>query len=157
MVAYPGPFDGAYPLDPSTNVGKYRLLLGDAEGTRYSPDEPGRANYAVLSDAEIETFVSQGGDSVTRGIAYYYLRLAGEAAKESASIQDQDLRVDLTKKSAELRAMAQFWLDQGDNDDAISAEDAFEIVPTGVSSGGFIPEGSPAMWGREYTIGRWIR
>lgn len=156
-MEYPGPFDGAYPLDASSNVGKYRLLLGDVNGTAYEPDEPGRANYSVLSDAEIETFVSHGGDSVTKGLAYYYLRLAGAAAQESASIQDQDLRVDLTKKSADLRALAQFWLDQGDNDDAISAEEAFEIVPTGVSSGGFIPEGSPAMWGREYTIGRWIR
>lgn len=154
MPTYPDGHEGAWPVNADTAIGRYRLLIGDESGVDYEPAAPGYRSFG-MSDSEIQAFLDQGGDSVTRGIAYYYLRLAGDAAKESTSIQDQDLRVDLTKKAADLRAMAQFWLDQGDSDDAISAEEAFEIVPTGVSSGGFVPEGSPAIWGREYTWGRW--
>lgn len=157
-MEYPDGKPGVWPVNADTAIGRYRLLLGDVNGVEYDPAVEGFRSYEVLSDAEIQAFIDQaGGESVTKGIAFYYLRLAGEAAKESLVIQDADLRVDQSKTAADLRAMAQFWLDQGDVDDAISAEEAFEIVPTGRASGGFIPESSPAMWGREYTIGRWIR
>jgi hypothetical protein len=150
MATFPGPFDGAAPVDASTAIGRYRILLGDAVGEAYEPAEPG-------SDAQIEAYLSQSGDSVTKGIAFYYLTLAGEAANESIVVQDADLRVDLTKTASDLRSMAEFWLAQGDADDVIAGEEAFEIVPTGRASGGFIPEGSPAIWGRAYTWERWTR
>lgn len=157
MATFPDGHEGAWPVNADTATGRFRLLIGDVNGVEYDPAESGYRSY-TLSDAQIDAYIAQGGgESVTRGIAFYYFKLAGDAAQEAVSIQDQDLRVDQTKKSAALAEIARFWLDQGDNDDAISAEEAFEIVPTGVSSGGFIPEGSPAMWGREYTIGRWIR
>ena len=153
MAELPGN-PGAWPLDPATPVGTFRILYGDTDSEPYDPVVVGIQGYSELSDDEIEGFITQGSDSIPRGIGYLYIALAGQAAKQSKAIQDQDLRVDLTKRAADLRAIAEVWFDSADNDDLVSAEEAFEIVPTGSRGGGFIPEGSPLIWGRVYGIGR---
>ena len=153
MAELPGN-PGAWPLDPTTPVGTFRILYGDTDSEPYDPVVVGIQNYSELSDDEVEGFISQGGDSVPRGIGYLYIAMAGQAAKQSKVVQDQDLRVDLTKRAADLRAIAEVWFVSADNDDLVSAEEAFEIVPTGQRCGGVIPEGSPPIWGRVYGIGR---
>ena len=150
MAVHPAGHPGTWPLDPATPVGKFRILYGDTDSEPYDPVVEGIQNYSELSDDEVEGFISQGGDSVPRGIGYLYIALAGQAAKQSKAIQDQDLKVDLTKRAADLRAIAEVWFDSADNDDLVSAEEAFEIVPTG-SRGGFIPEGTRPIFGRQYT------
>jgi len=154
MAEFPEGNPGEFPLDPTSNVGKFRLVYGDTQSTPYDPVEPGFQNYTELSDAEIEAFLTTGGDSINRAIGYYYLSLAGQAALISKSVKDYDLTVDNTKRPAELRALAQWWFDQADNDDSISAEEGFEIVPTGTSSDSFIPEGTIPIWGRKYVWSR---
>ena len=141
-------------MTPLRPLATFRILYGDTDSEPYDPVVVGIQNYGELSDAEVEGFISQGGDSVPRGIGYLYIALAGQAAKQSKTIQDQDLRVDLTKRAADLRAIAEVWFGSADNDDLVNAEEAFEIVPTGQRCGGVIPEGSPAIWGRVYGIGR---
>lgn len=154
MAVFPEGNPGAYPLDPTSPVGRFRILYGDTDSEPYDPVVVGIQNYQELSDDEVEGFISQGGDSIPRGIGYLYIALAGQAAKQSKVVQDQDLRVDLTKRAADLRAIAEVWFGSADNDDLVNAEEAFEIVPTGQRCGGVIPEGSPAIWGRVYGIGR---
>ena len=154
MAVHPAGRPGAWPLDPTTPVGKFRVLYGDTDSEPYAPVVTGIQNYQELSDDEIEEFISQGGDSIPRGIGYLYIALAGQAAKQSKVVQDQDLRVDLTKRAADLRAIADVWFGSADDDDLVNAEEAFEIVPTGQRCGGVIPEGAPAIWGRVYGIGR---
>lgn len=146
---------GAYPVDLTSNVGKFRALTGDLNSTPYDPVEPGFQNFEKFSDAEIEAYLEQGGNSIPRAIGFAYLYLAGQAAMQSVSAQDYDLKIDETKRAADLRAIAQFWFDQADEEEVIAGEEAFEIVPTGTRSGAFIPEGSIPVWGRQYTIGRW--
>lgn len=155
MATFPEGNPGAYPLDPETPVGQFRLVYGDTHSTPYDPVEPGFQNYDELSDSEIEAFLLNGNGSINRGIGYYYLSLAGAAAKRSRQIKDYDLQVDTTKRAADLRGIAQWWFDQADDDDVISAEEGFEIVPTGTDSGDFIPEAAIPVWGRQYTLGRW--
>lgn len=155
MATYPEGNPGVYPLEPETPVGQFRLVYGDTHSTPYTPVEPGFQNYDELSDDEIEAFLSAGGTSINRAIGYYYLSLAGAAAKSAKQIKDYDLQVDTTKRAADLRAIAQWWFDQADNDDVISAEEGFEIVPTGTSGGDFIPEATIPVWGRQYTTARW--
>lgn len=155
MAVYPEGNPGEFPVDLASNVGRFRALIGDLNSTTYTPAEPGFQNFEKFSDAEIEAYLAQGGDSINRAIGYAYLYLAGQAAMQSASIKDYDLQIDETKRAADLRAIAQFWFDQADGEDDASAEEAFAIVPTGTRSGTFIPEASPPIWGRQYTIGRW--
>lgn len=155
MAVFPEGNPGISPLDPSTDVGKFRLVYGDTESTPYDPAEPGFENYFELSDAEISAFLEVAGGSINRAIGYYYLSIAGAAAKSSFSVADYDLKIDNTKTPAELRALAQWWFDRADDDDVIAAEEGFEIVPTGTSGGDFIPEGTIPIWGRRYTWDRW--
>lgn len=155
MATYPEGNPGVYPLEPETPVGQFRLVYGDTHSTPYTPVEAGFQNYDELSDDEIEAFLSAGGTSINRAIGYYYLSLAGAAAKSAKQIKDYDLQVDTTKRAADLRAIAQWWFDQADNDDVISAEEGFEIVLTGTSGGDFIPEATIPVWGRQYTTARW--
>lgn len=155
MAVYPAGNPGEIPVDPTTPVGLFRTLYGDTDYTLYDPDEPGWANFEELSDAEIKGFLLQGGDSTSRGIGYLYLAMAGQAAKESRNVKDYDLQVDLTKRAADLRAIAEMWFGRADDDDAISAEEGFELVPTGTGYGEFIPELTIPIYGRKYTMARW--
>lgn len=155
MATYPSGNPGAVPVDLASDVGQFRAMVGDLAYELYSPDEPGFGNFAKFSDAEIEAYIAQGGGSIFRAIGFSYLYLAGQAALESASVKDYDLQVDSTKRAADLRAIAQMWFDKADGEDVSSAEEGFEIVPTGAGNGNFIPEGTLPIWGREYTWGRW--
>jgi hypothetical protein len=155
MAVYPEGNPGVYPLDPATLVGQTRVLFGDVYSTPYDPVEAGYQNYAELSDAEIEAYLATGGGVPARAIGYYYLSLSGTAAKESKSVKDQDLQVDLTKRAADLRAQAKYWFDLADAADGeAGGADFFDVFPT-TDSGAFIAEGTPPIYGRQYTIGRW--
>lgn len=155
MAVFPEGNPGEYPVDLASNVGKFRAMIGDLNSTPYDPVEPGYQNFEKFSDAEIEAYLEQGGDSISRAIGYAYLYLASQAAMESVSIKDYDLQVDQTKRAADLRAIAQVWFDRADDDDISTAEEAFEIVPTGKRGGPFIPELSIPIYGRRYTLDRW--
>lgn len=157
MAVFPEGNPGEYPVDLTSKVGQFRALTGDLNSTPYDPAYPGFQNFVKFSDAEIEGYLTQGGDSVARAIGYSYLYLAGQAAMESAAIADYDLKIDKTKRAADLTAIAKLWFTQADGEDVISGEEAFEIVPTGTRSGQFIPEGTIPIWGRQYTWAPWRR
>lgn len=154
MAEFPEGNPGVWPIDVTSPVGRFRLTYGDTSATSYEPPESGVRNFEELSDAEIEAFLAQGGDSVARGIGYLYLAMAGHAAKEALTVKDYDLTVDQTKRAADLRAMAREWFDIADQEDVSSSEEGFVIVPTGRSCGGAIPEGAPPIYGRVYGVGR---
>ena len=153
-MEYPAGNPGQWPVDLASDIGRFRALVGDLEAVAYDPDEPGYRSFTKFSDAEIEAYIAQGAGSINRGIGFSYLYLAGQAAMDSKVTADYDLKLDTTKRAADLRAIAQWWFDLADNDDATSAEEAFEIVPVG-QRGDFIPEGTIPIYGRRYTWDRW--
>lgn len=111
---------GAVPVDYGTSIGKFRLRTND---TTYAPLDPpvaGQGDFTYNSDAEIQGFLNDAGDSVSRGVAYFYLTLAGQAAEQSKSVADTDLKVDLTKRAEDLRKQAAAWLDLADTEDALA-------------------------------------
>lgn len=146
---------GIAPPQMATPIGIFRGLTGDTAYTPLDPPESGFGNYETFSDAEIEAYLAQADGSVPRAIGYSYLYLAGQAAKASQSTKDYDLALDTTKRAQDLRAIAQMWFDSADNEDMVEAEEGFEIVPTGLPSGVFAPEGASPVWGRAYTWERW--
>lgn len=153
MSTFPGPNDGVVPVDPTTDVGKFRVLVGDTTAEKYAPDEPGRGNYAMFSDVEIEGFVALAEGSISRAIGNAYLTLAGRAALESKSVKDFDLTIDVTKRPDSLRQIAYEWFARADKEDAAET-DAFYIAPTGDVCDP-LPEGMMPRWGR-YSVGRWM-
>lgn len=157
MAVFPEGNPGEWPVDLVSPVGQFRALTGDLNSVPYSPAEPGFQNFEKFSDAEIEGYLTQGGGSVARAIGFSYLYLAGQAAIASKEVKDYDLLLNTTKRATDLTNIAKIWFGQADGEDIISGEEAFEIVPTGTRAGGFIPEGTIPIWGRQYTWAPWRR
>ena len=151
-TTYPGDNDGLVPLDPATPVGQFRIMVGDTTAEAYDPPVAGRGNYAMFSDLEIEGFIAAAGDNLYRAVGFSYLTLAGQAARESKSVKDFDLSIDLTKRATDLRLIADTWFVRADDQDAY-LEDAFFIAPLGDVCDP-IPEGMMPRWGR-YAVGKW--
>lgn len=141
---------GVAPFQPNTEVGRFRALAGDVTYTELDPPEQGFGDFTFWSDAEIEAFIG-ASESLPWAIYYAYLQAASTAASQSVTIRDFDLQVDLSKRADGLRNIAALWLARAQDEDAAAGEDAFEIVSTGRSCGGFIPEGTIPVWGRAYT------
>lgn len=143
MAVYPAGNPGAHPLDPSSDVGKFRMLISDVTSEPYDPPVPGIQNYAVLSDAEIEAYLEAGDGSVLRAIGFYYMALAGEASSQSMTIKDYDLSVSFATRAGDLRNMALLWFQKADDEDSAAAEDAMMIVPVGRRDSRRRPELAP--------------
>lgn len=141
---------GIAPPDYSTPVGEFRALYGDVAYEELDPPQPGMGNYSELSDARIEVYLAQGNDQPKRGIAFLMLTLAAEAAAKSKTVKDYDLMVDLTKRSADYRRLAEKWFGLADEDDVSGGlNDIFDSF--GIDNGPFPhPEASPHMTARWY-------
>lgn len=144
---------GIAPPDPESDVGKFRLLYGDGEAKLITddPEYEGYGEYTELSDAEIETFITQGNGSVKRGIGFYYLALSGQAAKVAKTVKDYDLQVSTVQRAKDLREAANLWFEQADHEDGLAGGwDIYESFPT-TGKKGVIPEGTIPIYGRTYT------
>ena len=126
---------GVAPPDISTEVGKFRALVGDLSYTELDPPVSGFGNYALFSDAEIEVFLDLG-DSQEMAAYYAFMQLAASAARTSTSVSDFDLKIDTTKTPVELRMIAQAWKDKAD---AASA-DVFELFDVNIRDEDCTPE-----------------
>lgn len=136
---------GIAPYDPTTPVGQFRVGFGDTHWVELNPPEPGFGDYDSFSDAEIEAFISLAGGSVPRAIALAYTQMAAAWNKEGVSIRTDDLAYDSSKSVGSWLSLADYWNNIADNE----ANDYFKIIPDGCD---FIPEGTPAEWGRRYSI-----
>lgn len=155
MATYPEGNPGAIPVDPTTDVGKFRVLYGDTQYEEYDPAVPGIGNFETLSDIEIVGFLAQGNGSINRAIGYLYLAMSGRAAEESQSVKDYDLQIDTTKTPAALLEAAKFWFGLADDeDDNAGLNDYFDVVGMGRGCD-WVPEGASPVYGRKYTWSRW--
>lgn len=142
---------GIAPPDLTTSLGQLRVMVDDIEYIPLDPAEEGFGDYRKFSDDELVTYLAVSGDSVFRAKGNIYLHWAGIAAAESKSVKDYDLSVDLSKRSADFRAVAQALFEQADDaDDASGSRDIFDVVDI-TGAGDLIPEGTIPMYGRAYT------
>lgn len=130
---------GVAPPDYSTPVGRLRATIGDVSYVALAPPVPGQGDYRMFSDSELGVFIAQGDDSVLRAAGFAYLALAAQAALAGKSVADHDLRVDTTKRGADLRAIAQSFFDRADEQDA-GTDEGFQIVQTGLPLSGGVCE-----------------
>lgn len=121
---------GVYPLDPTTEVGKTRLVIGDTISVPLDPVVSGQEDFTMFSDAEIQAFLDYSDDSPMRAAGYAYLSLAGAAAQQAESIADYDLKLDTRDKAKQLRDQAMFYFERADQID-MEGEEGFQIVATG--------------------------
>lgn len=133
------PNRGIAPPDLTTDVGQFRVLVGDTQYVELVPPEVGFGDYEKFSDDEIEGYLAQAEGSIPRAIGYAYLYLAGQAALTSHSVKDYDLAVDTTKRADGLIAIANMWFGKADAEEA----DYFDVVPVGSRGRRCKPELAP--------------
>lgn len=139
---------GIAPLDPGTEVGQLRLLVGDTEYVEFIPPEVGYGDYNNFSDDELNGFIVAGGGSLTRASGYAYLRLAALAAASAISWRSDDLAVDSKLVASEYRLLARIAFEQADGEDELLASGFALDFPFSCggcgSCGECIPELAPA-------------
>lgn len=120
---------GVYPVDFTTDVGKFRLLVNDLYSVPLVPAVAGQQDYTLFSDAEIEGYLALE-TSVYRAAGLAFMGLAATAAREAESIRDFDLQVDRRDKSSKLMEQAKWFYDEAERLDG-EGEEGFTIVRTG--------------------------
>lgn len=116
---------GATPPDFTTNVGKFRRNTNDITYVALDPVEAGFGDYTHSSDAEIESFLVDGRDSVSRALGEYYLVLASQAAEIAENIKDYDLQDDSRKVYEAYMDVSQRWFDKAREEDIASGDEDF--------------------------------
>lgn len=120
---------GTYPIDPTSDIGKLRMLVGDTAATELQPPLPGHGNYAVFSDVTLAVVLGGQGGNQLRAAGTLFLQLAAEYAQTGKSIKTDDLAIDTRTRGGDLRSIAQSFFDQAQDADATDANDFFQIVP----------------------------
>jgi len=117
FTVHPDPDPGPSPtLDPSTQVGRVRLLIPDRD----------RDNL-IFSDDDIAALLAIEGDVLKRAVALALETIASDEVMVSKVIKSQDLSTDGAKVSAELRARARDLRRQADDEEE-DAAGGFDIV-----------------------------
>lgn len=112
---------GIAPLDPNSDVGQLRLIVGDTEFIPLVPPESGYGDYNNFSDDELQGFITAGGGSITRASGYAYIRFAALAAAGAISWRSDDLSVDSKTIASEYRLLARIAFEQADNEEDLNA------------------------------------
>ena len=143
------PNRGVAPPDPETEVGQLRLFIGDVIYVELDPPEVGYGDYTNFSDDQLNQFLAQGG-SLMRAAGYAYLQLATAAAAQAITVTSDDLRIELTERAAQLRQIANLWLEQADNQQGSQTVDYIDLVQPFPRNTGCKdwPELSMRPWGR---------
>lgn len=132
---------GKYPIDPASDIGKFRLLSGDSVGVPIEPPTPPvQAEYKTFSDAEIQAFIDMAGGSIALAISIGYGQLGAYWASQSVTIKTDDLSYANTQRSGEWLKLAAYWRDIADGQ--ASGTDGFQIVQTGAAID-YYPEAAP--------------
>lgn len=113
---------GVAPVDPESNVGKVRILLGDTDPTNVSE---GRGTYLFFSDSEITAILGMYSNSPQLAAARCLETIAGSQALLLKSWSSDDLTVRGDAIAAELRAIAKQLRQEVT---ASESSDEFEIV-----------------------------
>lgn len=118
------------PYDPTTDLGKVRLLLNDVDDSA-----------PIFTDAEIQAFLTLEGDSIKRAAAQAIDTNATNEALASKVFRTQDLSTDGAKVADAMRKHAASLREQADTDD--DGDGYFETVDFGCT-------GHPELTNRPY-------
>lgn len=120
---------GVYPVNFTTDVGKFRLLVNDLYSVPLVPVVAGQQDYTLFSDAEIEGYLALE-TSVYRAAGLAFMGLAATASREAESVKDFDLQVDRRDKSKALMEQARWFYTEAERLDS-EGDEGFVIVRTG--------------------------
>lgn len=135
--------NGVFPADFTTPVGLVRALIPD------TTTDDGTVNTDYLfSDDYINAILALESASVKRAAAALIDVIANDQALLYKSVRTDDISVNGVVVAEQLRRRAVSLREEADRGE----DDYFEIV---YAAGGFVPEGTPPVWGRGWTWERW--
>lgn len=136
---------GVAPPDPTTDVGKMRLALGDSDYRPYEPPQPGYGMYQLFSDAELNAFLELADNNVARAIAMAYRQIGASWASSGATVKTDDLTYSAKDSVGNWINLASYWDKVADDQDERAANNFFDLVDLGATRRGpdFPPEASP--------------
>jgi hypothetical protein len=124
------PNEGTYPVDPETNVGVVRLLVGDTDSQKIN-ERNGTAEFLWYSDKEIEALLRINGDN-PKPVAVHILRqVAVSSALLLKKYTSDELSVDGAAIAEALLRAANAMERAHNADDAGEANSYFRVRPTG--------------------------
>lgn len=122
------PLRGVAPLDPTTDIGKTRTLIGDTVYVELTPPEAGYGAYTNFGDDQIQSFIDLGLNNLAYAVGYAYMSLAAQFAADGIKFTTDDESVDLSLRADAMRKLAAEWFSRGDAINAAGVNDFFEIV-----------------------------
>lgn len=106
------------PYDPGTDAGKVRLLISDTNDA-----DP------VFNDQEIDVFLELSGGSIRLAAALGLETIAGNEILVQKRIRNLDLQTDGPAEAKELRALAERWRKDHEEETLAADEDlGFDIA-----------------------------
>lgn len=111
---------GIAPADPTTAVGATRYLIGDTVSVPLVPAVTGSEDYAYFSDVTLGTFLQRGYHNPLMAAGFAFLQLAAGAALQSVTVETSGMKADLTKRAADLRAVANSFFERANDEERLT-------------------------------------
>lgn len=120
--------EGAWPVDPGTEVGWLRIAIDDADGVPHDPQD-GKAEFTYLSDAALQSIIDLYPDDRPMQIGTAYQRIGMALARAGQRVRVDDIEIDTRSQADSYLALAKQWFETA----GAAGSDAFEIVPVGTN------------------------
>lgn len=122
---------GIAPPDPTTDIGRMRIALGDTEYEEYIPPQPGYGLYQLFSDAQLQVFLDLAGGNVARAIAMAYTQIGASWASTGATIRTDDLTFSAKDSVGNWLTLASWWNKVADDEEDRAINEYFDLVDVG--------------------------
>lgn len=136
---------GAWPVDPTTEVGLFRIELGDTVGTPHVPED-GLAEFQFIGDAGISALLLAYPTMRDTAMSKAMFSMASQMIVSAQDIQVDDIRIKTIERA---RLMLEAAIALGGVASAADASNAFSVVPL-TSVPGYRrhrPQGTPRAFG----------
>lgn len=130
---------GAYPIDPETPTGLFRLELGDTVGVPIEPPtDPVTAEYQYISDAGINALMAKYPDDPEVAMGKAMVSMANQMIAAAQDIQVDDIRIKTVEKANLMLQMARDMIAGA----TLAGSSGFNVVP--LNSARYArPQGTP--------------
>lgn len=119
---------GIAPPDYGTPLGQLRAIIGDVDYVDLVPPASGEGDYTNFSDQQLQNFLDMSANNLAQGAGFAYMQLAAVAAAQAVNVKTADEQIDLSKRSSELRQIANEWFARGDIIDTQDAGAYHQII-----------------------------
>lgn len=126
--------EGKYPLDPTTEVGIFRVELGDVVGVPHDPED-GLGDYQFVGDAAIEAWIAAYPDSPGMALSKGLASMATQMIVAAQDIQVDDIRIKTVERAKLMLEQSRLM---GASAAANDVSGLFSVVPitlSGLSAG----------------------